>query len=235
MIIRALRDAFLFVTQTDHAALAAELIAAWRADNFPDHPRREAVLLATREHDNGWLEEDRATHVDEAGEPLDFVSVPAAVKHRIWPRAAARLAEHDPYAAALVARHALSVHGQQRTDPLWKEFFSKMDRVQADLLARCGPDAAATIQEDYRFVQSGDQLSLIFCNGWTAPFPRPGGRTILEGTTLTITPDPFDGARVRLRVRARRLPRRTFASPAELRAALDTAPLETIEGTAVGA
>jgi hypothetical protein len=234
MIIRQDRNALLFIAQADHARLAADLMAAWHIDGLPAHPRRDLILLATREHDNGWREEDAALHVAD-GEPLDFMSVRPAVKHRIWPRAAARAADLHPYAGALVAQHALSVHGQQRSDPEWRAFFETMDRVRRDLLARCDPAAAAALADDYRFVQIGDQLSLIFCNGWTAPFPTAGGRTILRGTTLEIAPDPFAGRRVALRVPARRLPRRTFTSAAELRAALDAAAVEAFEGDAAGA
>jgi hypothetical protein len=244
MIIRRDRKDFLFITQPDHARLAAEIIAHWRTDGFPDNPRRDSILLAAREHDNGWIEEDEMTHVDAAGEPLDFVATPVPVKHRIWPRAAARLAEVDGYAAALVAHHAIALHGQQLSDPLWRGFLAKMERIEADLLAAGSPERAALptgnperaalLHEDYRFVQVADQLSLVFCNAWTAPFPRPGGRTILKGTTLEITPDPFGGERVPIRVRARRTPARTFASAADLRATLDTAAVEILEGTAVG-
>lgn len=233
MIIRRDDASLLFIRQSDHAGLAADLVAQL-ATWGPSEPRRAAILLATREHDNGWLEEDDVTHVNDAGEPLDFMSVPPAVKHRIWPRAAARLAESDPYAGALVAQHALSVHAQLRTDPLWRMFLDRMERIRADLLARAGGDAARTLEGDYRFVQAGDQLSLIFCNGWTAPFPRPGGRTILNGTTLEITPDPFAGARASFRVAARRIPGRTFASAADLRAAVAGAPVEYLAGEAVG-
>ena len=244
MIIQRSGTALLFITQPDHARLAAAIMAAWRTDGLPDHPRRDTILLATREHDNGWLEEDQATMVDGSGEPVDFISAPAAIKHRVWPRGAMRTGDADPYAGALVARHALTVYGQQKTDAAWTPFFARMEAVERELLARCPPDAAGTMASDYRFVQAGDQLSLVFCNRWTAPFPRsplsgPGGagkagRTILKGTTLEISPDPFGGARVPLRVRARRLPARTFASAAELRAALDETPVTMIEGDAVG-
>jgi hypothetical protein len=234
MIIRRLPRAMLFIDQQDHAVLAAAIMADWQLDGLPDHPRREAILLATREHDNGWLEEDAMTHVGPDGEPLDFMSVPPAVKQRIWPRAAARLAETEPYAAALVAQHALALHGQQEAEPAWRPFLSQMTRIQQDLLARCATGAAATVAEDYRFVQAGDQLSLVFCNGWTAPFSRPGGRVVLHGNRLTMTPDPFDGRRIALRIRARRLDLRSFASGRELRATLDAAPVEHLEGHATG-
>jgi hypothetical protein len=233
MIIRRNQDSFLCIAQPDHAALAAELMSHWVADGFASHPRKTSILLATREHDGGWIEEDAQTHVDASGEPLDFVSVPAAVKHRIWPRGVARLSKDHPYQAALIAQHALTVHGQLRADPIWRSFFQVMDTTRAELLSRCG-DLGQYVEEDYRFVQTGDQLSLIFCNGWTAPFPRPGGRALLIGTTLQITPDPFAGARVPLRVIARRISARQYASAADLRDTLRTAPQEWLEGVAVG-
>lgn len=116
-------------------------------------------------------------------------------------------------------------------DPVWRGFLDRMSRIEADLPALCAndrkgdatgdDDLEATLTGDYRFVQAGDQLSLIFCNAWTAPFPRPGGRTILKGTTLEVVPDLFDNARVPLRVRARRVAGRAFTSAADLRAAFE--------------
>lgn len=96
MIIRRHRKDLLLITQADHAALAADILSHWCADGFSSNPRREVILLAAREHDNGWLEEDAMTHVDGAGEPLDFVAAPVPVKHRVWPRAAERLGKKDP-------------------------------------------------------------------------------------------------------------------------------------------
>ena len=234
MIIRQDGDHLLMITQPDHARLAAEVMHAWQADGLADHPRRDMILTAVREHDNGWLEEDADTHVDASGDPLDFVAVPPPVKHRIWPRAVSRIGERQPYVAALVAQHALSIHGQLRTDPVWGLFFRHVERLRDEMLARCEGDARSTLEADYRFVQAGDQLSLVFCNGWRNPFPRAGGRILLRGTTLELTPDPFGGARVPLRIRARRALARSYASPADLRAALDAARLVIIEGEAAG-
>ena len=234
MIIRQQGDALLFITQGDHARLAAEVMAHWREDGLDTHPRRDAILHAIAEHDNGWLEEDADLHVDDDGNPLDFVSVPARVKHGIWPRAVDRVGRSHPYAAALIAQHALTVHGQQRTDPVWRAFFEAMDARRDALVERAGGDAGATLGADYRFVQAGDQLSLIFCNGWRTPFPRVGGRMIFDGHTLELSPDPFGGAWVPMRVQARRVPARSYASAADLRAAVGAAPVVMLEGESVG-
>jgi hypothetical protein len=234
VIIRPIGNDLLFITQPDHARLAAEIIAAWRADGFPEHPRREAILYAAREHDNGWREEDAETLVDTAGMPLDFISAPVAAKHRIWPRAVSRLANDHPYEAALVAQHALTVHADYRERPGWQTFFDTIDGLRGALLTRAGAAAATTLEGDYRFVNIADRLSLIFCNGWRERFDDRQLRIQLTGTTLVVTPDPFGGVRVPMRVIARRLPGRSYGSSADLRASLDEAPIELVEGEATG-
>lgn len=233
MIIRTDRDTLLFITQPDHARLAAEAITHWRADGFPNHPRRDVILLAAREHDNGWIEEDAATHVDESGHPLDFVSVPVAVRQRIWPRAVDRMAERSPYAAALIAQHALTVYGTTRADPGWAEFFDVLTGRRDTLLGRAGM-AFATLESDYAFVNAADRISLAFCTAWQTPLESFGRRIILSGQTVEITPDPFEGGQVPLRIVARRVAAGSYASGASLRNALDGAPIELLTGTAVG-
>lgn len=232
MIIRRDGRSHLFITQPDHAELAAHVMRAWRRGSFDRHQRRDTILFAVAEHDNGWIEEDSSTLVDDAGSPLDFISAPAEVKHRIWPRAVARLGGARPYEAALIAQHALTVHAQHRGDDSWRPFFDAMERLKQSMLGRHDSDA---FSRDYAFVRTGDLLSLVFCNGWTEPHDLPGGgRTILRGATLEVSPDPFGGERVRLCVAARRLPQRAYRSAAELRAALAGAPIERIEGVATG-
>ena len=233
MIIRRASDRLVFIAQGDHAALAAEMMSHWRLGGFSDHPRRASILTATREHDDGWREEDAQLHVSDRGEPLDFVAVPASVKQRIWPRATERLSAASPYVAALVAEHALTVHAPLRDHPEWRQFFLTMTRTRDALLAQSASDAG-TLAGDYPFVRTGDQLSLIFCNGWTAPLAGIGYRAILKGITLEIIPDPFAGARIPLKIQARTVASRAYASAAELRSELEGAALLLLEGEAVG-
>lgn len=234
MIIRTHDDSQLFITQPDHARLAAQAISHWRDDGFDDNPRRPSILLAAREHDNGWREEDATTHVDANGKALDFICVPVEVRHRIWPRAVDRLAEEDPYAAALVAQHAMTVYGHFESDLAWFPFFETMQARSVAQLERSPAGAAEHILADYRFVHAADRISLAFCTGWSQPLESYGRRIILRHDTVEVSPDPFAGARVPLRILARRLPIREYASAADLRAALDDAPVEVIEGEAGG-
>ncbi len=207
---------------------------AWQLGGLPDHPRRETILTATGHHDDGWEEEDAELHVSETGEALDFIAVPPEVKQRIWPRATERWTARSPYVAALIAQHALTVHAPLAKDFAWRRFFQTMTRTRDQLLERAATDLAM-LDGDYPFVRTGDQLSLIFCNGWTAPLAGLGYKAILNGITLQITPDPFAGARIPLEITARSLPSAPYASAAELRAALATAPVVTLTGEAAGA
>ena len=234
MILRTEPGTFLLIPQPDHARLAAEIISAWMPGGLPESARRDQILLATREHDNGWMEEDAETIVDAAGDPVDFVGAGREVKERVWPRGVGRLAAAHPYVAALVAQHALTVYGDHRPKPEWHRFFETMAAQRAVLLARAGDEAAATIDEDYQFLRMADLLSLAFCDRWKEPVDYAGYHIALTGETLHVTPDPFGGARIPLRVLARQVPRRRYASSADLRAALDEAEMVMVEGEAVG-
>jgi hypothetical protein len=233
MIVRKEVDALLFITQPDHARLADALLAEWRQDGFPAHPRRTSLLLAAREHDNGWRELDESLVFDRgSGQLLDFLNAPDAVKQSVWPTGVERIA--DPYAAALVARHATYVYNSHADEPSWSAFFDTMRTRQRDLLERAGIDQA-TLDADYRFLSVVDLLSLSFCCGWTDEHERFGCRVRCEGEMLRVDPPVLGEEPLAIRVRARRLAVRTFGSAADARAALDAAPLEIVEGTAAPA
>src|SRR5688500_7380168 len=118
MIIRDDGDTFVLITQPDHAQLAETIIAAIRTEPALNGAARRTILLATREHDNGWIEVDAFPTVDSAtGRPCDFMAGPAAVKHELWLRGIARAAKTDGFAGALIAEHALTVYGYRRGEP----------------------------------------------------------------------------------------------------------------------
>ena len=236
MIIRPAVDDLLLITQPDHAALAGAVMAAWRADGLPAHREREELLLAVREHDNGWLEPDTEPTVDAAtGAPEDFLDAPVAVRQAVWPRGTARLAGAHPYAAALVAHHALNVYRRHRDDAAWQAFFDDMEGARRAALDRVPAGRREGWPGDYRFLFLGDLVSLVFCHGWMQPFDGEGYRLRLTAATLEITPDPFDGRVVPLGVWARRIPARRYAGVEDLRRTLAAAPTVTLEGAARGA
>jgi hypothetical protein len=238
MIVRDDGSSFLLVTQPDHARLARDIVAAMRTEPALDGPERHTVLFATLEHDNGWIEVDAEPTIDpDTGRPCDFINGPARVKHELWPRGIRRAARSDPRAGALIAQHAITVYSYRASEPEWQSFFGPITAMRDDLLRQLGAAEGAARQafdREYRCVRLGDSFSLQFCNGWTTAQETFGYQAELRGRSLHITPDPFAGTIVPLRVMARRIPARRYADDGDLRAALAEAVPEYLEGEARG-
>jgi hypothetical protein len=209
-------------------------MARWRRDGLPSHPRREALLLATAGHDAGWAEVDVAPIVDtSSGSLLDFVHAPDEVRQGVWPRSIEQLA-YSPYAAALVAQHALHVYRHNRSKPDWQPFFVQIETLRAEQLRRAAPLTLDDLVTDYFFVGMGDLVSLCFANNWLEP-QREGDYSIrVEDARVVVTPDPFDGQAVPFSVPARRLPARAYTSMADAAAALAAAPTIRLDAVAAG-
>lgn len=234
MIIRPTESSLLLITQPDHAALSAHIMRHWIRDGLPDSPRREDILLATAEHDNGWREVDATPLVDEAtGELLDFIRTPDETKRRVWPRGVERLAA-TPYAAALVAQHAIHVYARFRATVAWGPFFADMEARRDQHLA-AATATFETLSHDYAFVRLGDLISLVFCNAWTEPETDEFGYVIrLMDAQVTVSPDPFEGRPVPIEIAVRQLPNRPFASAADAAAAAHQAPAVALKGVVLG-
>jgi hypothetical protein len=238
MIVRDEGTTLLLITQPDHAQLAAELVAAIQTEPALRGPARDIILTATREHDNGWAEVDAAPTIDPAaGRPRDFMTGPAAVKHELWLCGITRAAKIDILAGALVAEHAVTVYGYRRQDPEWRPFFDSIIAIRDDLLQQIGMLTGArrdVFQSEYRCVQLGDAFSLQFCNGWTEPAATFEYRAVMEGATLVISPDPFAGATIPLRVLGRRISARRYVDDADLRDTIAAVVPVVVSGEARG-
>jgi hypothetical protein len=236
MIVQAEGTTVLLITQPDHAALAGRIMTRWKHRDFDRHPRRASVLLAITEHDNGWHEVDAAPVLDEAGRVLDFVNVPAATRRAIWPRGVERLSG-EPWAAALVAQHAVHVYRHYREEPEWAPFFVELEALRDAHLARAAAAAALTLDDllaDYFFVRMGDLLSLTFCNAWSEAPDELGYLIRCTGTRLTVAPDPFERRDLPIDVPARRLPNQAFSSTAGAARNFQSAAIVTFSGTVSG-
>ena len=234
MIVRTEPEGLVLITQPDHAALAERVMAAWQRDGLPESPLRDIILLATREHDNGWIEEDAAPIVDPTtGQILDFINAPEDVRQGIWPRGVERLHDH-PYAAALVAEHALTVYERYREIAAWDPFFARMDALRDGELARAQPRTLTELRRDYFYVRMGDLISLAFCNAWKEPQKLGAYELRLDGDVVRITPDPFAGERVALEVIGRSMPDRRYVGAADAATEFRAAPPVRIAGVATG-
>jgi len=193
------------------------------------HPRRTSILLAIAEHDNGWTEPDAAPLIDPGtGAPADFMSAPIAVRQAVWPRGVARLA-HDPWAAALVAQHAMAIFERYRGDAAWTEFFFEMESIRRMMLDASGVPMRDLLA-DYRFLGLGDLISLTFCTGWTDAQQFDTWSVQLSGSQVSVRPDPFGGTTIPIGIDARSIHQRVFRTEADLRDALASARVTSVEG-----
>jgi len=213
VIVVETAGALRVVTQPDHAHFAAELLSLWRRDGLPQHPRRDDILFAAREHDNGWREADAAPRLDpESRRPHCFLTLPDEPRRELWLRGVHRFAAARAWASALIVEHALRIHEPRHGEPGWYEFLSELTELKAELVAAGGGERV--LAEDYRWLDLADGLSLTAC-GMGAEVERAGYRARLEGSELHVEPFPLAGS-TRFEIPARTLPARDYAGDADL-------------------
>ena len=221
----------MLITQPDHAHLARRMME--HCVPLVGHARRHTILHAVGEHDCGWEEEDAAPMVNpETGAVFDFISAPVAVRQAVWPRAVARLA-NEPWSAALVAQHALTVYERFRPEPAWSRFFAELSATR-DALVRATGLPLDQLLADYVFVRLGDLLSLAFCTRATGELSVGDWTVELSASRVVVSPDAFGAATVPFEIVAREIPRLLFRSDTELHEALRAAKTTVLRGEAAG-
>jgi len=219
------KDHFRLITQPDHAHFSGELLSLWRAGGLPEHPRRDGLLFAAREHDNGWREADAAPRWDSGrGRPHDFITLPARDRAEVWERGTCRFAAERPYAALLITRHALNLFGGRRQEEEWAPLLAFLDDFERSLLEETGA-SREDLEADYPWIDLADLISLAACNGWRDPVERHGMRVEPRDGAIGLSPFPLAGATT-FRVPCRRIPRRGYRGDADLGGELATARWE---------
>lgn len=227
MIVRTLPDRIQLITQPDHAQLARRIME--HCVPLGARSRRDTILLAIGEHDNGWAEEDAEPAVGPAsGRITDFISAPLAVRHRVWPRAVGRLAG-APWAAALVAQHAITVYSRFRQELEWTPFFDEMTAAR-DAMLRAGDGSLDDLVADYAFVRLGDLISLVFCTDGMDEQRFDDWTVRRSGSHVLVVPDLFGGATIPVEITTQEIENRPLRSNAELRDALSHARIVTLRG-----
>jgi hypothetical protein len=229
VIVRYVDDRVLLISQPDHARLAGEVMS--NATALKRHPRRERILKAINSHDDGWAVEDAKPSLDPAtGEIADFMRARTEVRQGVWPRCVGSLAEEDPWAAALVAHHAITVYTRLRANPDWNSFFAKMSLIRDTLMKKAGL-RAVELEADYVYLRLGDLISLAFCTGSSDLNQFSGYRVELFRERVIVEPDLFGGQEIPMQITAVELATRRFASDDELLDALETGFTTTIVGS----
>ncbi|HZH25466.1 MAG TPA: DUF3891 family protein [Solirubrobacteraceae bacterium] len=248
------RDDGLVIGQPAHAWVAGQLARAWGNDAFPAPAPREPFCLAAEQHDVGWSDADLAPTPGPDGRPLSFAQQPRTAHLAIWRGAAERLLAQSRYAALLVSLHGTSLYERVDADAeapgdasAIREYLAGERALQAALGVGLDP---GEVDRNRRLLLALDRLSLMLCLGRATRLADvPGARCASEirceptdegvptaaarddhavpRTTptarYTLDPWPFGAPAVAVGCEARQLGG-SFASAADLRAALATAP-----------
>ncbi len=233
MILQHRPDGIIAIKQQDHAAFAAFLLEHWAGHNFAHDPEREAILLATREHDNGWRVWDAAPRLDEAtGLPVNLTHVTPEESLAIWRRGTATFLESDPFVALLITHHGYSIHEiAHKRQPEWKDFFTEFAQLRAELRTRLGLEHPQ-VERAYSYLRMADWFSLMYCLHHDLGAERPeqyGGyqfRRVAE--ELQFKPYPFDTRRLEYRLPVYPLRPEGYPDLGALRADLITPVMQSV-------
>jgi len=255
------------ITHPDHARLAGAFAEAWGNEMFRKPEPRARVLHGIASHDDGWAARDAHPSITREGKPSAFSTelvgkysafeeIDLADYLSVRERAVRIIAEEDPYAGLLIARHTfnlLTAHADRTTIapdqlPLLDSFLRSQCIYQQQLMALVEADESlmpeekeeATIEEHFRLLQACDNLSLLACVAFESdatllhPLPLNDG-SAAEVRVLSIAPRhfrldpwPFGATGIEFKFPARSIKGFRFDSSTELEAAFVSAPIDML-------
>jgi hypothetical protein len=162
----------LAISQPAHAWISGQLLRAWAK------PLGEPLLLATEQHDLGWLDWEAAPTFDpETGRPHLFRDVGAVTHAPMWVRGLERaLAAWGAHVALLISMHGALIyrrymdrHRMSEADVLASEnYLAAQASREATWTEALRLDPVA-VKRESSLVAFADTLSLALCGGLMAP------------------------------------------------------------------
>lgn len=161
VVIERGEDILLF-EQHEHAKTCGQLASLWRKDYFYGLDRRNSVIYAIYEHDNGWIELDEKPLLNmETLLPYSFIDYPLKPKLEAYTTCIDRIAKRDHYAALLCSLHYTSFF-ENYTNGRGEDFLTK-ERKRQKLLKKGLEVDEESLEFHYNLLQFCDNLSLYLC------------------------------------------------------------------------
>jgi hypothetical protein len=241
------------IFQNDHANLSGRIARAWRSGYIAHEERRGEVLEAVGGHDSGWEEADLAGFLDEStGRPASFLELSHEAYPPLWTVSVERAVRKGPLAGYLVARHFTSLahprspeeagpEGVAALRSFRRQAEEAMERLSAAInKPQTGgpyPLAEEALDNDFRFLQLNDLLSLVVCGAHAEPEllgylrastlgGRPFEAELPEPFRLRLAPWVFGPGKVKDAVPLHTIPDRSYAGPKALSEAIASAQVK---------
>ena len=230
------------ICQHDHARAAGTIARNWIGiESLPSPPDelREKVLFAIDNHDVGWCRPDATPRWDEMTKlPYSFFGITADKAVEIWSEGIDACASFHPLSGCLVSIHFSSLaEGGRRGAPgevskVLNGFIHAESKRQKMLDALIEPVHKGAIENSVSLLRVCDTLSLLACRAPEITPPddavHPLKQSGLKVKTanvddLEISPWPFSGDSIKLRMPGLVLPGEYFADEKELAEALPLA------------
>ena len=197
MIIREADDGLILIRQTEHARLCGLMASDWGASGFAAPAPLEPLVVAAREHDNGWKEWEDAPRLNrETNRPHTYIDIPIDQHLAIYRRGIARVLVHDPYAGVMVSLHGSLLYSRFRIDQAGAaDFLSEQQAMRDRLIEQLAEDPRyadhcelETLMANRDLLFGWDALSLFLCHGeaWEKNLEFPTGRGP-ERTPVRVT------------------------------------------------
>ncbi|WP_168122358.1 DUF3891 family protein [Paenibacillus sp. HB172176] len=194
MIVRETKTEFVMTTQHEHACFSGEIAAHFKSELWIDPHLLEAVLLAIREHDRGWISLDETpVWYDRIKAPYSFMDYPLYPKLPMYTRGIDEVEDRNAYAALICSLHYASfkaIRASSHPDCIAyiQHEEERQNRITQQL--RLSP-ASPVIAQHLRLLQLCDEISLYVCMNEPGagkdeehPWYRDGFETRLHGGFL---------------------------------------------------
>jgi len=237
VIVNQRREGWEIIYHRAHALLAAQIAGQWHR---PERVERVAETIAAIAQHDDLEREWQGDHLSPAGAPLDFtLSDPDPGLVEPWRHLIEDARYRGRWVALLTSMHVSFLTAPEAgADSRLDAFRAELDKQQATWRKELGvtKDEAA---RSYAFLQWCDRLSLILCQRLLPDRERkleisPGPDGVrydlwqrADGSVV-VEPWPFRDERFSVNVDACVLTQLSFASNAELVAALKAAPATTL-------
>ena len=161
MIVRESKDAFLLITQHDHATISGEMFMMLKKD-FVSSEHYESLSFAIFQHDRAWQVPDSSPIWDDlAKRPHDFNTYPEELKVFFYKNGIDQVDRVNSYSALLCSKHYSSFY-EHTVSESGRSFYDREIQRQKHLQGKLKINDSF-LDYQLKIFRFCDELSLYIC------------------------------------------------------------------------